>query len=70
VSQDAHPEPSQGDEEERRKRAADLHEQIEKLKSGAPPEKPDRPQPASPREFTEQSVREEIEGEQPSSEDS
>ena len=68
MSKDDQPEPSQGAEEEQRKRAADLHEQIEKLKSGLPPDERDRTRPESPREFTEQSVREEIEGEQADSE--
>jgi len=62
--------PTPPDEEERRKRAAELHEQIERLKSGSPPNERDRPRRPSPREFTEQSVREEIEHEQPSDEHS
>jgi hypothetical protein len=64
------PAESSPDEEERRKRAAELHEQIQKLKSGAAPEKTDTPREPNPREFTEESMREETEDEQPSSEDS
>ena len=62
---------SPDDEEERRKRAADLREEIEKRKSGAPPDDPALADQPNPREFTEQSVREEeIEREQLSGEDS
>jgi hypothetical protein len=70
VSQEDDRQPSPSDEEERRKRAAELHEQIEQLKSGVPPDELARPAHPSPREFTEQSVREELEPKQPSGEDS
>lgn len=70
MSQDDDPQNSPGDEEERRNRAADLHDQIEKLKTGSPPENHDPPRRPSPREFTERSAREEIEHDQPNGEDS
>jgi hypothetical protein len=54
---------SEDDEEARRRRAAELHERIERLKSGAPPDEPDRP--PTPRELTDESAREELEHEQP-----
>jgi hypothetical protein len=63
VSQDDKPQAAPGDEEERRKRAAELREQIERLKSGSSPEEQDPPRRPSPREFTEHSVHEEIEHE-------
>jgi hypothetical protein len=70
VSQDDEPQAAPGDEEERRKRATELREQIERLKSGSPPEDPDLPRRPSPREFTERSVHEETEHEEPNGEES
>ena len=53
------------EEEERLERAAELREQIEKLKSG---EEPDE-EPESPREFVHRKMREEPEAEGPEAED-
>ena len=63
MSQDDDRQASQGDAEDRRRRAADLHEQIDQLKSGSPANQPARPRQPSPRDVTEQSVREELERE-------
>jgi hypothetical protein len=63
-------EPRPDDEELRRKRAAELHEQIERLKSSTPPDQEEKPRrPPSPREFTEHSAHEETEDEQADADD-
>jgi hypothetical protein len=47
------------DEKARRARAAEIHEQIDELKKGAPPDS-DTPRQPSPREFTEHNIRAEL----------
>jgi hypothetical protein len=61
---DSEPEPD--DAAERRKRADQLHEEIERLKSGQP-DQPERPK--SPREFTEPGQRNHQEDEAAESDD-
>lgn len=55
-------EESPSDAEARRRRAAELYREIERLKSGdMPRERDERKRPPTPREFTERNVREELE---------
>ena len=54
----------EADAEERRRRASELHEQIEQLERDSAPDEGDPPRKPSPREFTEKSVRKENEREQ------
>jgi hypothetical protein len=49
------------EEERRRERAEELHKEIEELKSRSPSGEPDRE--PSPREFTDESAKNEISGE-------